>query len=144
MAYLNANGFTDAIQILYNINDTLLINESSMYKVVNSTYEKRDDVKAIKALKANSYNDSLIKLRHSNMVYKLKNANTIPKLAQLIGDIENSILYEKLDPDFLTERLSFYQNLLFYSGMCLWACLCLWVMFSLHINFFLFSFCRLS
>ena len=124
MAYLMQNGFADAITNLEQVSDSLLVQETKMYKTLRSRYETREMKEKSGGTKGSTSTGSgdsdegeiISKQRHADFQWKLKNANSLPKLAMLIAEIEDKIILDRLDPAFCAERLSFYHNLVFYEG----------------------------
>ena len=118
MEYLMQNGFADAIKNLEQVSDSLLVQETQMYKTIRSRYETREISKSTSVGTDGTYSndDSLFKQRHTDFQWRIKNANSLPKLAVLIADIEDKIIFDRLDPAFCAERVSFFYNLVFYEG----------------------------
>jgi hypothetical protein len=47
----------------------------------------------------------------------ISTCNTIPKLAIAVAEIEDKCQFERLNPEFLLQRMSFHYNLLFYADV---------------------------
>jgi hypothetical protein len=115
MKYLNDNGFAQAISDLENVSEKLFIQDSNSYHTMDNRHLNRNNAKD--AAKSNmSVHELDNKRRHEGFTYRLRTANTLPKLAMLLGDLESSIMFERLTPKFISQRLSFYTNLIFYQG----------------------------